>query len=185
MSALIVSPCRPVVLDLCCGLGGWSRGFAQAGWSCVGLDVMDYADGFPGEFIQADVLRWQGWRTRDISAVIASPPCEQFSRHSMPWLRRFNPPSPFLALANHCRYVGLSLGVPWMVENVRGAQAFLGRSDGSAGPYHFWGNVPLLLPCGPWKSKSRNYDGKSAARRALIPLELSVWVGRVWKVGLE
>ena len=30
------------VLDLFCGLGGWSRAFAEAGHDCTGIDIKKY-----------------------------------------------------------------------------------------------------------------------------------------------
>ncbi len=34
---------KPLMLDLCCGLGGWSEGFLAAGWRCVGVDLADFS----------------------------------------------------------------------------------------------------------------------------------------------
>ena len=30
---------KPVVIDLCCGLGGWTRGFMSEGWDAIGFWV--------------------------------------------------------------------------------------------------------------------------------------------------
>jgi site-specific DNA-cytosine methylase len=30
---------RPIVIDLFCGLGGWTEGFLAEGYDCVGYDI--------------------------------------------------------------------------------------------------------------------------------------------------
>jgi hypothetical protein len=36
--------------------------------------------------------------------------------------------------------------IPMIVENVRGAQPWVGRSRGNFGSFHLWGDVPALMP---------------------------------------
>ena len=50
---------KPLMLDLCCGMGGWSAGFMAAGWRCVGVDLADFSASYPGECVQADLLMWK------------------------------------------------------------------------------------------------------------------------------
>ena len=38
--------------------------------------------------------------------------------------------------------------IPMIVENVRGAQEWVGRSRWNFGSFHFWGDVPALMPIG-------------------------------------
>lgn len=105
------------------------------------------------------------------------PPCEEFSRHSMPWTRRKNPPTPNLALLERCRKIAVALGAPLVLENVRAAQAFIGKSAHRIGPFHLWGDVPLLLPDYGGRKKE-SYGSRKRASRAKIPLELALAVGR-------
>jgi len=63
------------VLDLFCGLGGWSRAFAEAGHDCTGIDIKNI--GYPYRFIQADLNDWIPDQHYDV--VLASPPCTEFS----------------------------------------------------------------------------------------------------------
>ena len=64
----------PKLLDLCCGLGGWSIGFHRAGFKCLGVDVLDL--GYPYDLILADVCAWQYQGKIDV--VTASPPCTEW-----------------------------------------------------------------------------------------------------------
>jgi len=63
------------VLDLFCGLGGWSIPFNEAGHDCTGIDIKNI--GYPFNFIQADLHDWEPDQYYDI--VLASPPCTEFS----------------------------------------------------------------------------------------------------------
>lgn len=47
--------------------------------------------------------------------------------------------------------------IPLVVENVRGAQEWVGRSRWNFGSFHLWGDVPALMPIGAkFKSKGMN-----------------------------
>jgi len=168
---------KPLVLDLCCGYGGWSAGFIAEGWRAIGVDVVDFSAHYPGQFIQADLLTWDGWISLKPAIVVASPPCEEFSRHSMPWTRARKPPPPSLALVLRCELIATELDVPWILENVRGAQKFLGRSAMNCGPFHLWGDVPCLLP--PFTGrKKESFSSQARSMRALIPERLSRHIAR-------
>lgn len=141
------------LLDLFCGRFGWSRGFAVRGWECVGIDLIQPPDIPPNcTFLQQDILnitpRWIELQGFDFICV--SSPCEQFSVHG---LRCFhpNPPYPILGilLFNHARRLCEASGAPYIMENVRSAQDFVGQADAHCGPFYLWGNaVPPLLPQG-------------------------------------
>jgi len=168
-----------LLLDLYCGLGGWSLGFAFSGWKCIGVDLQDFSAGYPGKFIQANVLTWDGWEHLKPDLIVASPPCEQFSRHDMPWTRKRNPAPPDLALWHRALFIATELDVPFIIENVRGAQRYFGRSKLNCGPFHLWGDVPALLPCFSGRNKEE-LSGHERALRAKIPFELSSWMARVF-----
>lgn len=151
------------LLDLFCGRWGWSRAFAARGWECVGVDLVEPPDppGAPQgfHFRLCDVLLlkakprhiWipvHGWIR--IDALASSSPCEDFSLFGM---RHFHPEPPYpesgIKLFNHARALAESAGVPYIMENVRHAQDFVGRATDHCGPFYLWGSlVPPLLPQG-------------------------------------
>lgn len=166
-------------LDLCCGRGGWAAGLIAAGWEVVGVDIeARFRADYPGQFVCADLLTWEGWRSiPHVRLVVASTPCDEFSRWSMPWTRAQSPAVPSLALWNRANYIARELGVPIVQENVRGAQQFCGRSVLNCGPFHLWYDVPALAPYFDGVPKSR-LTGENKAKRAVIPFALAAWIGR-------
>ena len=42
------------VLELFCGLGGWSKPWIESGHDVTGIDIKDY--GYPARFIKADII---------------------------------------------------------------------------------------------------------------------------------
>jgi hypothetical protein len=151
------------MLDLFCGRFGWSRAFAARGWECVGVDLVEPPEIPQGcTFIRADILqvRYNPNHMCDafiISDELISPdfvcsssPCEKFSVFAMPHFHP-NPPYPEegIQLFNHTRAICEASGLPYVMENVRAAQRFVGQAENHCGPFYLWGNaVPPLLPQG-------------------------------------
>jgi hypothetical protein len=153
------------MLDLFCGRWGWSRAFAARGWECVGVDWVEPPDIPAGCcFVKMNVLDLddsleigrlaysEGWRydVSNFDFVCASSPCDEYSMFQM---RNFhaNPPYPAtgVRLFNHTRELCEESGVPYIMENVRAAQQFVGRAVAHCGPFYLWGNaVPPILPQG-------------------------------------
>lgn len=169
----------PAVLDLCCGLGGWARGFLDAGWIVVGVDVEPLP--YPGHFVLGDLREFDPEPWRGVSLVVASPPCEEFSRHSMPWTRAKNPPPPDLSLVEACHRIARTLGVPLVLENVKGAVPWLGHPAARFGSRYLWGDgVPAILPYAPPSHKER-LSSTQRRERAVIPYTLSRWVAECYR----
>jgi C-5 cytosine-specific DNA methylase len=84
---------RPVALDLCCGLGGWSAGLVATGWHVVGVDIEDMfaALGEPKpehfELVIGDICKIKGADYAHVSLIVGSSPCTEFSWRAMPWKR--------------------------------------------------------------------------------------------------
>lgn len=151
-----------ILLDLFCGRWGWSRAFAKRGWKCFGVDLTE-----PQEqphnctFIKANVLSLGAWTLGSSlwttsgelflncfpDAIVASPPCEEFSVHGM---KHFHPhpkyPANGIRLFEHTRALCEASGLPYVIENVRAAQQFVGTAKHHCGPFYLWGNaVPPLV----------------------------------------
>lgn len=161
-----------VAYDLCCGDGGWADGLLAAGFDVTGFDVEDRPH-YPGRFIKDDVRCLDGHNLRGARIIVASPPCEEFSRHSMPWTRAKNPPMPDLSIVEACwRIKEEATPDIFILENVRGAQPFIGPATLHVGPYYLWGDV-ALLPVGMRSKPKERYSSAQNLARARIPFELA------------
>lgn len=174
------------MLDLFCGRGGWTKGFQAHGFDCIGVDIDPrFKKLYPGEFNQIDVLSIHPDQLRgmEISIICASPPCEEFSRHTMPWTRAKNPQEPWLSLRliERTKQIAQSLGVLLILENVRTAQRWLGPSVMHCGPFHLWGDgVPALIPHDVQRRTKESYGSKERDKRAEIPFPLADWIARCY-----
>jgi C-5 cytosine-specific DNA methylase len=168
---------KPVVIDLCCGLGGWSKAFLAEGWDAIGFDIERHEYGekkYPADLILKSILEINGYDLRAVnpSVVVASPPCQEYSLWGM---RMFhpNPPIPDKRLWEACIRIAREVGVPLVLENVRGAKYFWGGPGWREGPYHLWFyNCPPLpalfpFPYIPLKRKNVVDDIKNGDRRGL------------------
>jgi hypothetical protein len=168
-----------VLIDLCCGLGGWSAGFIEKGWRVVGFDVERFP--FPGQLVLQDVRTVDGRRLRGADLIVASPPCEQFSRHQMPWTKARNPPSPDLSLVEACYRIAREAGAPLILENVRSAQRWLGRAPASYGSRFLWGDgLPALVPYPGSERQKQSMSSSARPERSRIPLSLSRFMAEVY-----
>lgn len=157
---------QPLGIDLFCGLGGWTEGMLAEGYSVVGFDIErhDYGDGkrYPAKLVIQDVLTIHGRQFKDADLIVASPPCQEYSYMAMPWSKSkqmveeyqsgkrdvkkltalfdacFRIQSEAIEAAGRC--------IPLIVENVRGAQRWVGRARWNYGSYYLWGDVPALMP---------------------------------------
>jgi hypothetical protein len=172
---------KPLCIDLGCGKGGWAEGFLAEGYHVIGFDIVNHG-GYPGEMVLQDVRTIEGTRFRGAAVIVASMPCDQFTRHQMPWTKRRNPPEPDLSLVEACWRIAGEAGVPFVMENVRMAQKWLGQARAHFGSRYLWGDVPALLPWG--YGDGRHKESMSStwkAERAKVPLELSRWIAEVYK----
>lgn len=251
----------PTLIDLFCGLGGWSEGFLAEGWRCVGFDIerhvypkvareslavkragmnwsgsdkpgykaeafnstagiefSDSYENYPGQLVLQDVLTIHGSQFRHADMIVASPPCQRYSYMAMPWKRakamreRYRQDIGDLnALFDACfriqREASEAAGrhIPLIVENVKGAQPWVGRAAWHYGSFYLWGDVPALMPrtfshkapqdglggyggsFGWNNTPMRRGNSKSEGRKAAsaqiakIPFELSSYIARVFR----
>jgi hypothetical protein len=146
---------KPLAIDLFCGLGGWSSALLAEGYFVVGFDIERHAYGahrYPATLVIQDVLTLHGSQFRDAALIVASPPCQAYSYRAMPWKRAKALPPPDNTLFEACfriqREASEAAGhkVPLIVENVRGAQKWVGRARWNFGSFYLWGDVPALMP---------------------------------------
>lgn len=162
---------KPLAIDLFCGLGGWAEGFLSEGYRVIGFDLEahDYGTGgYPGELVLRDVRSIHGSEFRDAAVIVGSSPCQEFSYRAMPWKRAKALPPPYLGMElfqaqfriqrEACEAAGRY--IPLIVENVRGAQKFVGRARWHFGSYFLWGDVPALMPI----TRSVKVSGQSWSR---------------------
>lgn len=158
---------KPLAVDLFCGLGGWTEGLLAEGWRARGYDIEahEYGDErYPGEFVLQDILALHGRDVADADLIVSSSPCTEYSYMAMPWkrakakaaairadetgelLRQLN--ALFDAQFRIQREASEAKGehIPMVVENVRGAQPWVGRAAWNYGSYYLWGDVPALMP---------------------------------------
>jgi DNA (cytosine-5)-methyltransferase 1 len=109
------------LLDLYCKAGGASKGYADAGFEVVGIDIKKQKR-YPFEFIQADCLEilqdLDYLRTFDV--IAASPPCQTHSRTKH--LRDAQGGTTTkIDLIPQTREALIASGKPYVIENVPGA----------------------------------------------------------------
>lgn len=173
---------RLKVLDVCCGLGGWSKPFLEAGDDVTGVDIVDV--GYPGKLVVADIRTIVGGNFRGYDLIIGSPPCRDFSTaangnkgyHG----RRQPDPSAGLELVGHFeRIVIEARPLLWAMENVRAMEKWKLKILGELPTWHFkiskggyrtlWANwKPILRP---------QFEFSRELERINSPRRLLSWVG--------
>jgi hypothetical protein len=163
-----------IAIDLFCGLGGWTDGLLAEGYAVTGYDIEahEYGDErYPATLVLRDVLTINGAEFAHADLIVASPPCQEFSYMAMPWQRgkqiaralrgqdEFPPGyrgsrtiAELTALFDACFRIqreaceAAGRHIPMVVENVRGAEPWVGKARWSFGSYYLWGDVPALMP---------------------------------------
>jgi hypothetical protein len=200
---------KPLAIDLFCGLGGWTDGLLAEGYDVIGFDIEQHQYGdhaYPAQLVLQDVTTLHGSQFANATLIVASPPCQAYSYRAMPWSRAKALPPPDNTLFETCfriqREASEAAGrhVPLIVENVRGAQKWVGRARWNYGSYYLWGDVPALMPFGKprkqpgdpswffdnYENSARRFGSKSKERKqwsaeiAKIPLPLARHIARVF-----
>lgn len=155
----------PLAIDLFCGLGGWTEGLLAEGYDVVGFDIEQHVYGehrYPAQLVVQDVLTLHGSQFRNATLIVASPPCQEYSYMAMPWTRAKQIAREYrdgtrdrkklTALFDACFRIqreaceAAGRHIPLVVENVRGAQRWVGRARWNYGSFYLWGDVPALMP---------------------------------------
>jgi hypothetical protein len=119
---------------------------------------------YPGQLVVQDVLTLHGSQFKDADLIVASPPCQEYSYMAMPWTRakakaaaiRADESGKLLEDLNRLFHacfriqaqasIAAGRKIPLIVENVRGAQPWVGRARWNFGSFYLWGDVPALMP---------------------------------------
>ncbi len=117
---------KPVLLDLFCGAGGATKGYQQAGFHVIGVDINPQPRYVGDEFHQADALEFLGealdkfYPFNFVDAIHASPPCQRYSDLAKRNGNAHLHPDLVGEVRELLKVAGED-GVPWVIENVEGA----------------------------------------------------------------
>jgi hypothetical protein len=194
------------VLDLYSGRGGVGLALDELGVAHVGVDIEDYSDTYPGEFLQGDASEFVGG---GFELVWASPPCTPYSDLSPTYYgsREAAMEACDTIPELRVREIADRAGAEYVIENVPGASRAghlrdTARVNGLAfgEPYdlerHFETSFPLADACEPGEPsvtvQTREGDDQSVADlaaakgvpmswgkqgvRSAIPAEYVRWV---------
>ncbi len=107
---------KPRLLDLFCCAGGAGKGYAEAGFEVVGVDI-DPQPRYPLPFIRTNAMELDPKFIATFDAIHASPPCQSYSdlakrnKNAHEWPRLIEPVREML----------IRSGLPYVIENVDGA----------------------------------------------------------------
>lgn len=110
------------LLDLFCCAGGCAKGYHDAGFEVIGVDIVDRPN-YPYEFIKADALEV----LKDIEfisqfdAIHASPPCQCYSKLKYLSGNVEKWEEEHVDLVSPTRELLMKTGKPYVIENVEGS----------------------------------------------------------------
>jgi len=107
---------KPRLLDLFCGAGGCARGYQQAGFYVVGVDIKSQPRYCGDEFIQGDALTFP---LAGFDAYHASPLCQGFTQ-MLNWNEQIKDEYPDYIDVIRQRFIATHK--PYVIENVEGAR---------------------------------------------------------------
>jgi DNA (cytosine-5)-methyltransferase 1 len=107
------------VLDLFCGAGGASMGYAKAGYEVTGIDIK-HGKRYPFTYIRKDVMTLTPEDLQGYDLIHASPPCQTYSitKHLRAAQGKTTSKQD---LVEPVRKLLISSGIPYVIENVDGA----------------------------------------------------------------
>lgn len=107
---------KPRILDLFCCAGGAARGYHDAGFAVMGVDIVEQPN-YPYDFIRADAMKQDREFLMGFDAIHASPPCQAYSVTA----KRTGRGKDWPMLIGSVRKMLSDTGLPFVIENVVGA----------------------------------------------------------------
>lgn len=107
---------KPRLLDLFCGAGGATKGYQEAGFYVIGVDIKPQPNYCGDKFFQEDALEaLRRLPTQDhaIDMIHASPPCQAYAALAADRKRDDHP-----KLLEPTREALRRIGLPWVIENI-------------------------------------------------------------------
>jgi DNA (cytosine-5)-methyltransferase 1 len=110
------------LLDLFCCAGGCAKGYADAGFEVIGVDIVDRPN-YPYEFIKADALEILKDEEfiKQFDAIHASPPCQCYSKLKYLSGNVEKWEENHVDLVAPTRELLIKTGKPYVIENVEGS----------------------------------------------------------------
>lgn len=106
------------ILDLFCGAGGAAKGYADAGFEVVGVDINPQKR-YPYEFVKGDWHEFFEAHWQEFDVFHASPPCQSYSK------TRSISKSTAPKLITEVRVAFAKTYKPYVIENVVGSASEL------------------------------------------------------------
>lgn len=140
---------KPRLLDGCSKAGGAGKGYQNAGFYVVGVDIEPQPRNIADEFIQADILEYLEAHGHEYDFIHVSPPCQEYS------VTKTLHDKTYPKLIDPIRKLLIEIGKPYVIENVQGARRDMinplllcGSMFGLAVQRHrlFESNMPLVAP---------------------------------------
>lgn len=144
---------KPLALDLCCGLGGWSDGLAATGFDVLGVEINEEIAGLYNHPVMvADVTQLDPLDFTGYDLIIGSPPCREFTAaYSGHWNDPQNPERGMILVNAFLDFVTAARPRFWLMENVPGLTKHLDMKPRAKvrmgkGMYRcLWGTYPPFL----------------------------------------
>ena len=184
---------KPLIIELFAGKCGWGKGFVSEGWRHIGFDIVheEWHRPIPEGclLVLQDVMTLHGAQFKDADAIVASPPCQRYSYMAMPWdlskreirWQEWERDSPFgnftlNDLFDACfriqREASEAKGeyIPMVVENVKGAQRWVGGARWHFGSFYLYGDVPALMPMIKPRAKVPGLNWSGSDKRGYVAM---------------
>jgi hypothetical protein len=117
---------------------------------------------YPAQLVIQDVLTLHGSQFKGAALIVCSPPCQRYSYMAMPWARGKAQAAEIRADATGEKLLELNAlfdacfriqreaceaaghYIPMVVENVKGAQPWVGKAKAYFGSFYLWGDVEMV-----------------------------------------